>query len=327
MSRAEVDDLVGSRVLEAHSGGEQSTLRAEGDQDLARRRRRKGKHSAQEEVCECGASVVGNGDGTEICTCPEHVQVSSLRSLPPHKSKSRPSRHARQAPNHESSASDDPPASFSTRTIPAVSPRRPTQHSRSQSAAPQSQHLPCSTFAPSHPAVQIHHARSGYLSVVGESEIEAFERSQRVKKKGRSKSADLGGRECRRTGGEGGKEELKLEPPTGWGWVRIEDEGIATAGLSPPLEGQAHASRPRLDRSPPRVPTDRAPETPSPYTLLLLSQRARLAEKLRDLKLAKMEQERGRPFLEETTEAEEEQRERVVVRRRVERVGQGWWRG
>lgn len=326
VSRAEVDDLFSSRVLESQSGGEQSHTRAEAVDDVGRRRRRKSKEVAREEVCECGASVVGDGDEAEVCTCVEHMQSSSSRPAP--KSKSRQPRHHRQTPNYESSASDDPPAPFPTRTIPAISPRLLPRHSRSQSAAPQSQHRPSSTSARSRPAVQIHHARSGYLSVVGESEIEAFERSQRVKKNVRSKSADLGGREGR-PHGEGGQGELKLEPPAGWSWVRIEDEGLAASGVSTTHTYRTHDPHSHLDRSPPtRRPTDHpAPETPSPYTLLLLSQRARLAEKLRDLKLGNMEREGGRPFLEETTEGEEEERrEKVVVRRRVERVGEGWWR-
>lgn len=323
VTRVEVDDLFSSRVLESQSGGEQGNTHSEEVQGVSHRRRKKGKGVAKEEVCECRVSVVDDGEEADRCTCTEHVHSSS----PPthHKGRSRPSRRPFQTPIYESSASDDPPAPVPTRTIPVVSPRPRERHPRSQSAAPHYRQFPSSTSAPSRPVVQIHHARSGYLSVVGESEIEAFERSQKIKKKGRSKSADLGAQENPRIGAEEGEGELKLVPPDGWGWVRIEDEGLA--GLS-----SFHHSH--LDHSPPRRPnkssTNPAPETPSPYTLLLLSQRARLAEKLRDLKMGKMEQERGRPFLDETTEAEEddeaERKGRVVVRRRVERVGKGWWK-
>ncbi|ORY86049.1 hypothetical protein BCR35DRAFT_351595 [Leucosporidium creatinivorum] len=330
VTRAEVDDLFSSRVLEAQTGDEQSRSREESAKNASHRRRAKGKGKAREEVCECGASIIGDGEEAEVCTCAEHVQESSP---PPPPRRKHQHRSTRQTPIYESSASDDPPPQLPTRTVPSVTPRPPPRHSRSHSASSHPRHhtTSTSTSAPSQPAVQIHHARSGYLSVVGESEIEAFERSQRVKKKGRSKSADLGMREGRRVeeAGRGGEGELKLEPPKGWGWVRIEDEGLA--GLS---NREHHTTGAHLGRSPPRHPANSspkpAPETPSPYTLLLLSQRARLAEKLRDLKLGKMERERGRPFLEETTEVEEEEEERgerVVVRRRVERVGEGWWRG
>lgn len=288
VSRAEVDDLFGPNGAGAEVEEE--------------RRRRKGKgkektREEEEEACQCGTSVAGEHD-EGVCTCAEEGDLPEALTAPharKHKSKHHSSRRPHQHHHHHSSDSDPAPP-------PPPPPPRRHRHPRSLSAS-----APPHPHPHPHSRVQIHHTHSGYLSVVGESEVEAFERARRAKarreERGRSRSVELAP--------PGGDAEVKLEPPDGWSWVRVEDPGI---GITSP-------SRRRTKR-----PEEKQPETPSPYTLLLLSQRARLAEKLRDLKLSQREKERGKAYLEETTAAEETEGERVVLRRRVERVGEGWWR-
>lgn len=256
-SSFDVEDPFASRRIEVSDG------------DVLERKMggRRDKGKAKEELCQC--SVDGE-EQMEDRSCAEATLVKQ-----PRRTKQRRPPQPRYS---DSSASDDPPPPVRPATQPATSALLPRQ-GRSRSAAPPR------TSLPSRPAVQVQHVHSGYLSVVGESEVEAFERRSR-----RSRLAEVTSRDVRPA-------SEVLEPPSGWKWVKVDDEGLT--------QGRGKAV---------------APETPSPYTLLLLSQRARLAEKLRDLKLTKMEQERGRPYLESDSEGGPA----VAVRRRVERAGD--WR-
>lgn len=227
------------------------------------------EQKAEESECECACETAGEGnEGGAECTCGEEGEwereaeptpvPTQVQAQQRHRRKKKRPTPAPTRPYGDSSASDDPQRHGRSVSIPRAhafdQPRHPNPASR-----PRGHKKSASTSS-----LPILHTHSGYLSLVGESEIEAFERRRHSRPSHTTSTF------------------LDAPPPP------------------PPLRTHAAVL---------------VEESPSPYTLMLLSQRTRLEEKLAKLKLEKGERRKR-----------EDQERTEVVRRRVERVGEDWWR-
>lgn len=211
--------------------------------------------------------------------------------------------HPRPRPSSRPLPSTSPPSKSRNPVPPSPSHRRRTISSQTLNSNATNSTIP----------IVVH--ESGYVSVVGESEVERFERSKsgKFRTKGKEKGHD---EELDRGRGPG------LELPQGWDWIPVDSEEgrpISPARLDWNRDSESRGSRAvqgeegdgeRLGRGGGGGTSKDEPE--SPYTLLLLEQREALRRKLARLKLAEKK----------SNEKEEKEREREEVgrRRRVERV-------